>query len=185
MRTRRFPGSGLLFDFRSHDIDDHAARTPVLDLRDYLSGPVAAVGVFLGLSGRLDRRFTADMTGRWSGNRGTLEERFRYGDGNTVERCWKLEFSDDESFCATAHDIDGTARGVQRGNAAVMRYRLRISRPRGEIVVRMEDWFYLLEDGTLINRAHMFKWGFKVGELLASFRRHDTGVDFMNAVEPS
>ena len=47
----------------------------------------------------------------------------------------------------------GEAKGSQRGNAAMMEYRLRIPRDGGEIVVAMEDWLYLQEDGTLINRT--------------------------------
>lgn len=175
MKAKHFPGSGLLFDLGSQSLDAYAAETPVLDLRDYLSGPLAASGVFLGLSGHVERRFTVEMFGRWSGNRGTLDERFRYGDGETGDRRWNLVFADDGTFIATARDVEGTARGAQDGNAAAMRYRLRVPRAKGEIVVAIEDWFYLMDDGTLINRARMSKFGLKVGELLVSFRKRGTG----------
>jgi len=171
VKTRRFPGSGLLFEFGSQGIGDYAAERPVLDLRDYLNGPLSASGVFFGLSGRVERRFTADMVGRWSGNRGTLDERFRYHDGETGDRCWSLTFSGDDSFTAVAHDVVGAAQGAQRGNAAAMRYRLRIPRAKGEITVAMEDWFYLNDDGALINRARMSKFGLKVGELFSVFHK--------------
>ncbi len=177
MRTKHFPGSGLLFDLGAQGVDDYAGGTPILDLRDYLNGPLTASGVFFGLSGRVERRFAADMTGRWCGEKGTLEELFRYDNGETGERCWKLTFADDRSFSATAHDVEGVAAGVQRGNAAAMRYRLRVSRTRGDIVVGMEDWFYLMDDGTLINRARMSKFGLKVGELFVSFRKTAAGDD--------
>ena len=175
MRTRSFPGSGLLFDLGAQGVDDYARETPVLDLRDYLNGPLTASGVFFGLSGKAERRFTIDMAGRWSGNEGRLDERFRYDDGDTGHRRWNLAFRDDGTFTATAHDVEGTARGAQRGNAAAMRYRLRVPRTKGEIVVGMEDWFYLMDDGTLINRARMSKFGLKVGELFVSFRKRDAG----------
>ncbi len=170
---RHFPGSGFLFDLGSQNLEDYAGKTPVLDLRDYLSGPLSACGVFFGLSGRVERRFTVDMVGRWSGGKGTLDERFRFDNGETDERCWNLAFADDTAFTATAHDVEGAATGVQGGNAAAMRYRLRIPRAKGEIIVGMEDWFYLMNDGTLINRARMSKFGLKVGELLVSFRKRD------------
>jgi len=35
----------------------------------------------------------------------------------------------------------------------------------------MEDWFYLMDDGRLINRARMSKFGLKVGELFVSFSK--------------
>ena len=171
MKTRHFPGSNLLFDLGSQSVADYAGERPLLDLRNYLDGPLSACGVFFGLSGRAERRFTVDMVGQWSGSRGTLDERFHYDDGRTDHRCWNLTFCDDQTFTATARDVAGTATGLQRGNAAAMRYRLRIPRTNGTIVVGMEDWFYLMADGTLINRARMSKFGLKVGELFVSFRR--------------
>ena len=171
MKTRHFPGSGLLFDLGSQSVDAYAAGTPVLDLRDYLNGPLIAAGVFFGLSGRVERRFTVDMVGHWSANKGTLDERFRYDNGETGDRRWNLTFADNGTFTATAHDVEGMATGAQNGNAAAMRYRLRVQTAGREIVVGMEDWFYLMDDGTLINRARMSKFGLKVGELLVSFRR--------------
>ena len=181
MKTRHFPGSGLLFVLGSQSVDDYAAGTPVLDLRDYLNGPLTAAGVFFGLSGRVERRFTADMVGRWSAKSGTLDESFRYDNGETGDRRWNLTFAADGTFTATAHDVEGTAAGAQSGNAAAMRYRLRVSTARREIVVGMEDWFYLMDDGTLINRARMSKFGLKVGELMASFRR---GSDAARGASP-
>lgn len=169
MRKRPVFGSG------SRNLDACAANTPVLDLRDYLSGHLSASGVFFGPFGRPRRHFTMDMEGRWDGNLGTLDEHFRYDNGETGQRCWNLNFANDGTFTATAHDVRGTATGIQRGNAARMQYRLRVMRTGGAITVGMEDWFYLMDDGTLINRARMSKFGIKVGELVVSFRRHDAG----------
>ncbi len=171
MKIRHFPGSALLFDAGAQALESYAAEAPVLDLRDYLSGPLVASGVFFGLSGRVERRFVAHMLGTWRGNRGTLEEEFRFADGEIGERCWTMTFADDGTFTATAADVEGDAVGRQSGNAAVMRYRLRLPRGKGEIVVDMVDWFYLMDDGTLINKARMSKFGLKVGELVVSFRK--------------
>ncbi len=171
MKMRQVPGSGLLFDLASQSVDAYARKTPLLDLRRYLDGPLTASGVFIGLSGHAQRRFTIEMNGSWTGNSGRLEERFRYDDGETGERCWELEFAGDGEFSATAHDVPGVAKGAQSGNVAAMRYRLRVPRKSGEVVVSMQDWLYLIDDGTLINRARMSKFGLKVGEIIACFRR--------------
>ncbi len=170
MKTRHIPGSGLLFEFGSQRLESYATERPILDLRGYLSGPVTASGIFSGISGRVERRFTIDLAGRWSGNRGMVEERFRYDDGTGGERVWRLVFSNDRNFTATAHDLEGEATGAQSGNAAVMRYRMLVPRSKGGVIVEMEDWFYLVEDGTLINRARMSRFGLKVGEIVAAFR---------------
>lgn len=171
MRMRRFPGSGLLFDLASQRVDAYARETPALDLRHYLDGPVSASGLFIGLSGHVQRRFTIEMTGRWSGSHGRLEERFRYDDGETGERFWEMVVGEGGTLTATANDVLGAAKGAQSGNAAAMRYRLRVPRKAGVTVVRIEDWFYLIDDGTLINRARMSWFGLKVGEIVACFRR--------------
>lgn len=175
---RHFPGSGLLFDCGRQTLEAYAAETPALDLRTYFRGHLRAAGVFIGLSGCVERRFVIDVLGTWDGNRGTLTERFRFADGEVAERIWTLDFRDGGAFTATAPDVEGAATGRQRGNAAAMRYRLRLPRARGAVSVTMDDWLYLMDDGTLINRARMAKFGLKVGELVVSFRREGAGAAF-------
>ena len=155
-------------------LERHAGRAPRLDLRDYLAGPVCASGIFFDYAGRASRSFTADMEGRWEGDGGTLTERFSYSDGRADVRTWSIRFTGPNGFTATAHDVVGTAAGQQRGNAARMRYRLRVPRGEGQIVVSMDDWFYLQEDGTLIGRTRMRKFGLPVGELVVVFRKAPT-----------
>jgi hypothetical protein len=155
----------------SQTLEDYAGDTPRLDLRQYLDGPLTASGIFFDHAGRADLRFVADIEGSWDGNTGTLAEQFRFGDGRAEERVWTIRFEDDAQFTAMAHDVVGEARGSQAGNAATMAYRLRIPRDGDEIVVSMEDWFYLQEDDTLINRTTMRKFGLTVGELVIIFRK--------------
>jgi hypothetical protein len=134
----------------SQALEDYAGGQPELDLRDYLNGSLTASGIFF------DR---------------ALAEQFRYSDGRTDQRVWTLRFQDDARFTGTADDVVGEALGMQSGNAAKMTYRLRIPREDDEIVVSMEDWFYLQDDGTLINRTKMRKFGVMVGELVIAFRK--------------
>ena len=169
--TRYFPGSGMLFDCGRQTLEAYAAEAPALDLRTYFRGHLTAAGVFIGLSGCVERRFVIDVLGTWNDNRGTLTERFRFADGEVTERIWTLHFRDGGTFTAAAPDVEGPAAGRQCGNAAALRYRLRIPRARGAITVTMDDWLYLMDDGTLINRARMGKFGLKVGELVVAFRR--------------
>ncbi|MEM7188437.1 MAG: DUF3833 domain-containing protein [Pseudomonadota bacterium] len=152
-------------------LDDYVDEQPKLDLRTYLSGPLEASGIFFDRAGRADLRFVVDMTGTWEGNTGTLAETFRYSDGRSDERTWTITFSDDKNFTATAHDVVGQAVGGQTGNTAMMSYTLRIPRGDSTVDVSMEDWLYLQEDGTLINRTTMSKFGIRVGELFVTFRK--------------
>jgi hypothetical protein len=155
----------------SQALEDYAGEAPRLDLRDYLSGPLAASGVFIGPGGGADLRFVVEMEGVWEGDVGTLTENFRYADGRTDQRVWTIRFADDQNFTATAPDVEGVAVGAQNGSAARMNYRLRLPEDAGGLTVSMEDWFYLMEDGTLINRAQMRKFGLPVGEVIVAFRK--------------
>lgn len=155
-------------------LEHHAGQAPRLDLRDYLDGPLTASGMFFDHAGRPSLAFTVDMEGSWQGDTGTLAERFTYSDGTTDTRTWTIRFADANSFRATAHDVVGAASGEQRGNAARITYRLRVPRGEGETVVSMEDWLYLMQDGTLINRTKMRKFGLPVGELVVAFRKGET-----------
>ena len=169
-----FSVAAVLAGCSGPSLERHAGQEPRLDLREYLDGPLTASGMFFDYAGRPSLAFTVDMAGQWDGDTGTLTEYFTYSDGRTEERSWSIRFIDEHRFVATAHDVVGEATGEQRGNAARMTYRLRIPRGDGEIVVSMEDWLYLQEDGTLINRARMRKFGFPVGELIVAFRKGGT-----------
>lgn len=163
---------GLIAACSSATTKDYAANSPTLDLRDYLNGPLVAKGILFDYSGKVDLAFHVDITGTWNGNKGTLEEHFRYSDGRTEARTWHIAFTDDHHFTATAADVIGTAQGSQHGNSVNMRYTLNATRPNGErITLSMDDWMYLLDDKTLINRTAMRKYGIKVGELVISFER--------------
>lgn len=151
---------------------DYADVKPTLDMREYLNGPLVAKGILFDYSGKADLMFHVRLTGSWKGNEGTLQEYFDYSDGRKEERVWHIRFSDDHHFTATAADVVGVAQGTQDGNSVNMRYTLNAKRPNGEqITLSMDDWMYLLDEHTLINRTSMRKYGIKVGELVISFEK--------------
>lgn len=162
----------LLTGCSSATIQDYANNTPKLDIRQYLNGKLEAWGVLFDTSGKADLQFHVTMTGSWKGNVGTLKENFVYSDGRKDERIWTISFTDDSNFTATAHDVEGVAVGTQAGNAANMRYVLNAVRSNGDtITLSMDDWLYLVDDKTLINRTKMRKFGITVGELVISFKK--------------
>jgi hypothetical protein len=152
--------------------EDYANATPKLDLREYLNGRLEAWGVLFDYTGKVDRQFYVVMEGSWNGNEGTLKEWFTYSDGRKDERVWTVTYSDDHHFTGTAHDVIGKAEGKQFGNAVNMQYTLRAKRDSGDTIdLSMDDWMYLIDDKTLINRTTMKKFGLKVGELVIAFRK--------------
>ena len=146
---------------------------PGFDIRTHLSGPILSEGMIYGPDGRVSARFVANMHGEWQGDSGTLTEQFRYADGRTQDRKWHLTMGEDGKFTATADDIIGTAQGEQRGAVARITYRLRLPPEAGGHVLDVNDWLYLMENGTIMNRSEMRKFGMKVAELIATMRPAD------------
>jgi hypothetical protein len=152
-------------------IDHYAENSPKLDLRKYLNGDLEAWGVLHGRDGTVKRTFTVSMKASWKGNDGVLEEHFVFNDGEKSSRTWKVHYDDNEHFTATAHDVVGTAKGVQKGNAANMSYTLRVPVDGKEYDIRMDDWLYLVDGKRLINRTDMRKFGVSVGTLSIAFEK--------------
>lgn len=160
------PGLG----FRSQRPADYAGTGPAMDIRHALSGPIQCEGMIHGPTGRLSARFTARMHGDWQGDLGILSEDFTYATGRTQHREWTLRMGENGAFTATAPDIIGTAHGQQSGCTARLTYRIRLEPDAGGHVLDVTDWLYLLDDGTILNRSELRKFGLKVAELTAVMR---------------
>jgi len=160
----------LFVGFMAQSPTDYAATMPALDLRQVLDGSLVASGVIYGPTGRVATRFVADMRGTWDDEGGTLAEDFRYDDGRTQRRAWRIVPGPDGHFTATAADVVGTGVGEVSGAAAVLRYRLRLPEDAGGWEVDVTDWLYLGQDGVIVNRAQFRRFGILVGEIVGSIR---------------
>lgn len=152
------------------DVADYGAERPPLDLAEYFNGTVDGWGVFQDRSGKVVRRFTVRIDAKWEGNRGTLDERFEFSDGEKQTRVWTL-VKDGDRYRGTAGDVVGTGEGMQQGNAFNMRYVLRVPWSGRTIDVDMDDWMWRIDGETVLNRTKMTKFGFRVGEVTLSFRK--------------
>jgi hypothetical protein len=163
--------AALLAGCAAPQVADYAAERPTLSLREYFNGRIDAHGMFQNRAGKVVKRFTVAMEGRWQGNDGVLDEHFSYSDGTTSRRVWKLKALPDGRFTGTADDVVGTAQGEQRGNAFHWNYTLK--QPVGDTVyeVQMNDWMYLVDDRVMLNRAEMSKFGVTVGAVTLSFTK--------------
>ena len=150
---------------------DYAAERPVLDLKTYFNGELVAHGLFSDRSGKVVRRFTVAMTGTWTGNQGTLDERFTYSDGKTERRVWHLVDEGGGRYRGRADDVVGVAAGTSAGNALNWRYTLRLPVDGSVYEVQFDDWMYQMDDRVLLNRATMSRFGFRLGEVTLSFYR--------------
>jgi hypothetical protein len=109
------------------------------------------------------------MVCTWNGDEGVLDEDFRYSDGSTQKRIWRLRKLGDGRFSGRANDVVGEARGETRGNTFHWTYTLNL--PVGDNVfeVQFDDWMYLMSDKVMLNKAAMSKFGIRLGEVTLSF----------------
>jgi hypothetical protein len=152
------------------DVGQYANEKPQLDLAQYFTGTVDGWGMFQDRSGTVVKRFTVRIDCTWNGNEGTLDEHFEYADGTTQNRVWKL-VKDGSRYTGTAADVVGTAQGAASGNALRWNYVLALPVDGRTWNMDMDDWMFLVDDRTLLNRTTMSKFGFRVGEVTLSFRK--------------
>ncbi len=150
---------------------DYADQSPHLDLRQYFNGPLIAHGVFTDRAGRVQRRFTVRLLGRWSGEDGVLEEDFLYSDGKTERRVWRLRHLGDGRYSGRADDVVGEAQGEARGNALRWQYTLALPVDGRVWHVQFDDWMYLVDERVMLNKARMSKFGIELGEVTLSFQK--------------
>lgn len=151
---------------------DYATEKPKLDLKEYFNGTLDAWGVFQDRNGKVVKRFTVVMKCEWDGNKGVLDEDFTYSDGTKQKRVWTI-IKDGDHYTGTADDVIGQAIGVASGNALNWAYTLSLPVDGSIYEVQFDDWMYLMDEKTMLNRAVMSKFGFELGEVLLSFRKRN------------
>jgi hypothetical protein len=152
-------------------ISDYAAERPELKLEEYFNGTLDGWGMFQKRDGTVVRRFKVVVEGTWTGGRGVLDEHFTYSDGTKQRRVWHLTKLDETTYQGTADDVVGVARGRVAGNALRWNYTLSLPVDDSVYEVDFDDWMFLQEDGVVLNRSEMSKFGFRLGEVILFFQK--------------
>lgn len=152
------------------------ADGPMFDIRERFNGPIVCEGVIYGPMGRVSSRFVADFEASWSGNVGTMVEKFHYDSGQVQDRVWTLTLGNDGRIKAEAPDVVGTGTGQQNGSAVLLNYRIKLTKEAGGHALDVTDWMYLMANGSIMNRSQFRKFGIKVAELVATMRPRDQDV---------
>jgi hypothetical protein len=152
-------------------VEDYADNRPVLQPEQFFDGDLIAHGVIKNRGGRVIRRFTAEIRAYWQDGVGTLEEDFVFDDGELDRRVWTLRPKGPGRYVGTAGDVVGEGEIEVAGNSMFLAYVLRIPYGDGSLDVRIDDRMYLVSDNVLINESRMFKFGFRVGEILLVIER--------------
>jgi hypothetical protein len=152
-------------------IADYANEKPELSLRDYFNGEVEAWGQVQDRSGKVIKRFTVSLVGVWQGQEGVLTEDFVYSDGTKQQRIWRLKDLGEGRYEGRADDVVGVAQGITEGNALQWRYTLKLPVDGKTYHVAFNDWMYLHDEQTLVNRAEMSKFGIHLADITLFFRK--------------
>lgn len=155
----------MLSGCAAKNLDYYQGTTPVADIKEYFNGPVKAWGIVQDWRGRVTRRFDVSMVGEWQGDVGTLTEDFNYYDGKTQQRVWTIRKLADGSYEGTASDIIGKATGNTEGSAVRWDYVMDLPVDDTSYRIRFDDWMWVMNDGVLINRSYLKKFGITVSEL--------------------
>lgn len=149
----------------------YRSEQPELALEQYFNGTVDGWGMFQDYSGKVIKRFTVRIDGRWTGDTGTLDEEFNYSDGTRERRVWTIRRTGPNTYSGTAGDVVGEASGVREGNAVSWRYVLAVPIDGRVWHMEMDDWMYRVDERTVLNRTAMRKFGVTLGEVTLSFTR--------------
>ena len=151
--------------------EQFAAAEPKLRVEEFFLGKTRGWGIFEDRFGNLRRQFVVDIDGAWQGEVFVMSERFRYSDGETQERVWRITQHGADGYRGRAADVIGEAEGIAAGNALNWRYDLNLKVGDDTWRVAFDDWMFLQPDGILLNRARMSKLGIEIGEVTLVFQR--------------
>jgi hypothetical protein len=154
-------------------IQDYENSEPKFDLQQFFSGDLKGWGLVKNWRGEVTQRFSVELDGKWKNNKGTLYELFKYSDGRTQERIWKLERLDNGASIGRANDVVGEAKGQQSGFAFNWTYKLLIETEDGPLEVSLNDWIYQIDSDAVVSEAQIKKYGFNVGEVLVFIVKQD------------
>lgn len=146
-------------------IEHYQGQNPTLNLREFFSGDLKAYGIVQDRTGKVTRKFRADIKAYWEGDTGHLDESFYFDDGEKSVRLWTLHDLGNGKYSGTADDVVGQATGQVKGFAFNWRYTLSIPYKGNTVDVFIDDWLYLVTEDRLINKSDLSKFGFDVGDL--------------------
>jgi hypothetical protein len=142
-------------------------------LEHHLLGETRVWGLVHDRFGRLRREFSGSMHGETRDRTLILREELRFPDGGSERRVWRLLAKGESDYRG---QVEGAARDVigrAAGFSVNLRYRLPIRIAGRDWPVDFDDWMFLQPDGTVLDRAEMRLFGFRLGTVTALFSRND------------
>lgn len=153
------------------NVNDYENNQPEFVLEEYFNGKTVAYGVFENRSGEVINQFKVNIIGSVKDDILTLDEDFKYMNGKIDRRLWKIKILPDGRYEGETNGVIGTAKGQRAGNAFNWTYIFDLPVGDTSYKLKFDDWMFLQEDGVMINRAFVTKWGFNVGSVTLAFHK--------------
>jgi len=149
-----------------------AAPGPAFDPLAFFDGHVTSWGVEENRAGQPIAIVTTDCVGRMTGpGRLAMVQTLHVGSGPAQIRHWTLWRAGPGRYEATANDMDGAAFGVASGRNLHWRWVLE-SKPGHSVAnVTMDQNFYQMDDGAVMIRTIVTKFGVRLVEVSEQFER--------------
>jgi hypothetical protein len=148
-----------------------ATTTPAFDPVTFWSRPTASWGVVENRDGQPTAIITTstEATPEGAGRLHMIQHVVTHGKDSV--RDWHIRRLGNRQFEATANDLVGTARGAASGRTLHWTWILASKPGNGLFNVKMDQWMYLADDGTLMIRTIVTKLGIRLAEISEQFVR--------------
>ena len=166
-------GLGMLQSCSSVPVSEYADNSPTMVVEEFFNGSLRAHGIVKDRGGKVTRYFNASIDAYWVDGVGTLDEVFRFDDGEEQRRIWKLVKDDSGNYVGSANDVVGNSTLKVAGNSLFLDYVLRIPYDDGTLDLHIDDRMYLVSERVLINESVMTKWGFNVGQITLVIEKNE------------
>jgi hypothetical protein len=148
-----------------------ATTSPPFDPVTFWTGRTASWGVIENRDGEPTAIITTTTMGTTEGAIGLHMVQHVVSGGKDSVRDWHMRRLGNNRFEATANDVVGTARGSPSGRTLHWTWKLATKPGNCLFNVRMEQWMYLADNGTLLNRTIVTKFGVRLAEISEQFVR--------------
>jgi len=147
------------------------ATAPAFDPITFWTGRTASWGVIENRGGAPTAIITTTTEATAEGVNGLHMVQHVMTGGNDTQRNWHMRRLGGGQFEATANDMVGKARGLSSGRTFHWTWTLATKPGNCLFNVSMEQWMYLADNGTLMNRTIITKLGVRLVEVSEQFVR--------------
>jgi hypothetical protein len=148
-----------------------STTTPAFDPIAFWSGRTASWGVIENRDGSPTAIVTTSTESTPDGRDSMNMVQHVMTGGKDTVRTWHMRRLGNGQFEATANDMVGSARGTASGRTFHWTWTLATKPGDSLRNISMEQWMYLADNGTLMNRTIITKLGLRLAEVSEQFVR--------------